>query len=502
MLFHRFFSELKNVFLCKRKRAFIAAPLIGTIIFITALVFVVNVDKSESNAITQVSQEAYHNRITAIVELYRLDAGSLFKEDVKAVIEQALTSECWNLFDIQVNNAPTDSPEQKQLNYKQARFDRCQNIKQTVYTIICSNTGEAADSACINSCNTPTGLDANCLRRCAGDTRQYGLQNFLANINQEFNFEGMTLSPSNAEKFQEFFSPRQADGHADITRYISNCHNLLKSVTIDCAAFAEGNLQCCKDDVELGSACPAEKIIPGCETGIFYVDLAPGNPQVFESLPRIQVKDDDGNYLRAGALGDANELLIPINFPLFRYLDTSFNAYKFLAYGDQVGIPDQDREGVLDGICRAPDAICTDAARLRESFAFRGSSGTTREDSPDTKPKLGELFYQHVFLNAFQRALPNDIDVQVLNSVLQPVGICSKSGGSLTCEPAARTEIENAVSQSANIFLATPEFYPYFGPDAQLRIHMKLLDRNPTFRVNPRTDNAFCSTAILKYKSP
>ncbi len=483
-------------------RAFIAAPLIGTIIFVTAIVFVVNISKAEGNAVTQISQEAYHNRINSIVELYRADAGSLFREDVKKVVEQALTSQCWSLFDLEVKNLPTDGQAEREQKLREARYESCQSIKRTVQSVICSNTGESVGTQCANTCASAPDY-ADCLARCGGP-RTYGLQNWFNNINQEFHFEGMTLSPSNVENFQNFFNPRSGTGQLDLRQYIDNCRSLMRELTMDCAAFAGTNtqppqLQCCRVDTAFGAACPSDQVIPGCDSGIFYVRVVPSQAGIFESLPRIQAKDDAGNYLRAGALAETEEILLPITFPLLKYLDASYNAYSRLAYGPNIGANDNDQEGVLDGICRAPTELCSDQARLGTAFTYPSTGGPAYSSFADAQQGRADVFFENVFLPAFD-SLPQELEVGVLDTSENLVGRCSQETGSFQCEPDAETNVKNTIAALPDVLTGGPaEFYPFL---SDVRFKFKLIDTDSSFRVKKDEPNEFCTTAILEYNNP
>lgn len=504
-------TQTKTTFLliCQKKKGFIAAPLIGTIIFVTAVVFVVNINKAESNSITQIAQESYHNRVNSIVELYRADAGSLFREDVKKVVEQALTSQCWTLFNTRVGNDPNDDANQRRRNLQEARYNSCKQIKSTILSVICSNTGEASGTQCANQCAVPGASPAayaTCLASCPA-SRTYGLQNFLDNINQEFNFEGMTLSPSNQERFESFFRP-VSGGQPDLQQYIGNCRSLMKELTMDCNAFAgtdaaEPTLQCCKRDTSTGeypgTLCPADDVVPGCESGIFYVRVVPGD--VFESIPRIQARDDAGNYLRAGALGESEEFFLPITFPLMRYLDSSYNAYSRLAFGSQIGENDGEGEGVLDGICLAGSA-CTDPAQLGTDPGFTQASGTAAPTSADeAERQLVDSFYTNVFIPAFEDAMPQSskLSIQVLDFSEEPKGSCSSANGAFTCESTAEEELKRQIEFAIRSHPVGGGRAAYVGDD--MRLKFKVIDLDESFRVKKDELNEFCTTHILEYNT-
>ncbi len=490
------------------RRGFIAAPLIGAIVFVTAIVFVVNINKAETNAVTQVAQEAYHNRINSIVELYRSDAGSLFREDMKAVIEQSLTSQCWNIFDISVENRPSFNRQQKQAAVKKARFLSCQRIKQTIQSVICSYN-DNTNTECVNSCiaSGARGTElSQCTQACGGG-RQYGLQSWLSNLNQEFEFEGITLSPRNRNAFENFFNPKNERGNFDYIAYATNCQALVKELAIDCNAFAENKLQCCSRDTSPpgseypGEQCASSEVVPGCESGIFYVKIQPSDARVYANLPRIQAKDDAGNYLRGGALSDAREFYLPITFPLLRYLDRAYAAYTTLAYGENIGGRDA-WEGILDGSCYA-GTQCTDhsfPSSLGVEPGFTFSAHSISLNSPDAAEKaFGSGFYENVFIPAFENSLRGtQLDLKVLSG-LTGRAECKWAGNVFTCDDASKRYLKETISSFASTVQSEDRssYSPYvvdFDP------RFKFIDQDPSFRVKKDIANEFCWRADLRYK--
>ncbi|MFH1199770.1 MAG: hypothetical protein V1708_01755, partial [Candidatus Micrarchaeota archaeon] len=81
--------------MARSRRAFIAAPLVGTMIFLICLMVVVSLGRSEANRVNNVVSGAYHNRLASIVETYRSDLGVNFNTGLQRMIEYGLTSECW-----------------------------------------------------------------------------------------------------------------------------------------------------------------------------------------------------------------------------------------------------------------------------------------------------------------------------------------------------------------------------------------------------------------------
>ncbi|MFH1779649.1 MAG: hypothetical protein ABH803_00695, partial [Candidatus Micrarchaeota archaeon] len=91
------------------RKAFIAAPLIGTIIFLASLIFVANLARTEALATSQVMSEAFHNRAVSITEAYKNDLSSLFRENLARTIQYFLLSQCWSEFDLTDSTDPTST---------------------------------------------------------------------------------------------------------------------------------------------------------------------------------------------------------------------------------------------------------------------------------------------------------------------------------------------------------------------------------------------------------
>jgi len=62
------------------KRGFISAPLIGSVIFLAAVIFIVNLQNVEASASLRIANDAYHNRVSSVLEEYRSDLASIFRE--------------------------------------------------------------------------------------------------------------------------------------------------------------------------------------------------------------------------------------------------------------------------------------------------------------------------------------------------------------------------------------------------------------------------------------
>ena len=92
------------------ERGFISAPLLGTIIFLFAVVFIVHLVETEKSQVAIIVSETYHNNIVSTLENYRSDLGALFAVNVQRSIEKYLSSQCWRNFDMS-NGAASTNPD-------------------------------------------------------------------------------------------------------------------------------------------------------------------------------------------------------------------------------------------------------------------------------------------------------------------------------------------------------------------------------------------------------
>ncbi|OIO24930.1 hypothetical protein AUJ14_05325 [Candidatus Micrarchaeota archaeon CG1_02_55_22] len=92
------------------ERGFISAPLLGTIIFLFAMVFIVHLVETEKSQVAIIVSETYHNNIVSTLENYRSDLGALFAVNVQRSIEKYLSSQCWRNFDLS-NGAALSNPD-------------------------------------------------------------------------------------------------------------------------------------------------------------------------------------------------------------------------------------------------------------------------------------------------------------------------------------------------------------------------------------------------------
>ena len=287
-----------------RRKAFIAAPLIGTILFVTAVLYSVNLTKTESMAAAQISDDTYHNRVTSLLSLYKSDLMGLFTDGLRQNIEDFFTSAGWIGINDVENFTSTD------------RYQKCTaNVAEIHNQLILSGV--------------------------SGNMHLNGLSDLLNATRRTYQFEGILFEPVKFDPFPPSFDPSKqvtwdftCKGEPGYTL----CSNLLPTASFDCSNYAT-NLanpyQCCSKQLALGERCPAEDIIKGCENGNFYMTMNLSDVDVYKAMPRVEAVDTRGNVIRADVMGQAS-FLLPIRFPLFKYNDASFRIFSYGQYFDHI----------------------------------------------------------------------------------------------------------------------------------------------------------------------
>ena len=283
-----------------RRKAFIAAPLIGTILFVTAVLYSVNLTKTESMAAAQISDDTYHNRVTSLLSLYKSDLMGLFTDGLRQNIEDFFASEGWmGTNDVQ-NFTSTN------------RFEKCTAAVGDIHTEL------------INS-----GLSNN--------LHLNGLSDLLAATRRNYQFEGILFEPVKFDSFTPSFDPTKQvtwDFNCQGEPGYSICNKLLPAASFDCSNYATNvarPYQCCSKQLALGQKCPVEDIIEGCENGNFMMTMNLSDEDVYKAMPRVEAVDTRGNVIRANVLGQST-FMLPIRYPLFKYSDASFRIFSYGQY--------------------------------------------------------------------------------------------------------------------------------------------------------------------------
>lgn len=321
----------RNMRTLGKKKGFIAAPLIGSIIFITAILFTANLNRIETADTSRTVNDAYHNRITSLIEIYRTDLNSVFRETLRRNIEEFILRPGWLTFALTNKN-----DFNAYISYKETREKRCKAIKDVSLDMICSiGRTSASTEATRNSFG-------------------HGIPAWITVVNQPFNFEGILFTPAN-EVQTRLLNPDPADSTA-LAAYSNACRKLVKESSFDCTRFADPGV-----NPERYRCLDANGIlVPGCEGGTFFVRIEPTNdPQVYEALPRIVGDDGFGNTVRSGAIAEKT-IFLPINIRVHKYDDIALEFYKGLAYGPIEKRNDGIRDGIVDGLCYGSPGFCRD----------------------------------------------------------------------------------------------------------------------------------------------
>ncbi|MFA5246262.1 MAG: hypothetical protein WC408_00040 [Candidatus Micrarchaeia archaeon] len=276
----------------QHSRAFIAAPLLGTLIFLIAIIYAVNLSKDEASAISQIGDDAYHNRLVSMLDLYRSDLLAFFADGLRQNSEDFMANYAWaDLNDI----SEFTSAE---------RSAKCTSISDTFHEELTSSA-YSSEGTFLN-----------------------GLSDLLREVRSENTFETLTFSPVKFDTFSSSFGGGDVvyNFHCGDEPGRTLCKRLLPMPYFDCANYGselKNPYQC-----KIGG-----NLISGCEEGNFYLGVNVDDADVFKALPRIQVTDTYGNSVRTSVLGTTS-FPVPIRYPIFRYNDAAFRVFSIVQYGN------------------------------------------------------------------------------------------------------------------------------------------------------------------------
>lgn len=372
------------------RKAFIAAPLIGTTIFLVAIFFAVNLSKTESSAVSEIASNAYHSRLISLMELYRSDLKSVFKIGISDSVENIISKQCWNYpltlqYALKADGTFSDD----------SRLSNGLGFYKSLYTF--QNEVEKRLDYCYRLKKVVGGL----VQASGNGT---SIKQWLNALNNSIVFEGIAFDIASQSKFSEFKTklnsypgwskPSDPDQASKCTVISSlggetpNCdavisractdpgtqkacsagteiQQLIGDGLFDCFSFAKmaehprdiPQYSCCtpetaKKQAEVyatvqagGSLTDADwsilqcnkdnnNYVAGCEGGQFYYQLNVKSSEVYPLLPRIKANDGKGNIIRSGGIADENEYLL-IRYPFFKYYDLSLRFARQMAFADK-----------------------------------------------------------------------------------------------------------------------------------------------------------------------
>jgi hypothetical protein len=421
------------------RRAFIAAPLVGTILFLTAIIYSMNLIRTEEQAAARISDDAYHNKVVSLLALYKADLLSMFSDGLRQNVEDFLIAVDWR----GINDVPNLTVS--------GRLSRCSNSKMFM------RDGVISSGATIGSdFNSQTG------------THLSGLSDLLIALRQPYNFEGILFEPVGFPPF-----PLEADSSRSVgPDFACNqngagegghlvCEMLVPIVAYDCGNFAENLVtphRCCTFGQD--GSCAEE--IRGCENGNFFLIANLSNPDVFKAMPRIQAKDSYGNIIRTSVLGD-REFKVPIRIPIFRYYDASFRLYAFQQF-----YPQRNEPWPVANATAAPSGISWHPSSL------------DAEDYVDSLVQACRFFRQD---NRFKGAGFN-----ISMGYYTGYGASCSNGILSYTTPSGN-------SRSALVDYISNRAYPDSNPTGDIFI----VDYDPRFRVNPEKENSLQVSHNLSY---
>jgi len=268
-------------------------------IFLIAVVYAVNLSKDEASAVSQIGDDAYHNRLVSMLEIYRADLLGFFSDGLRQNTEDFISSAAW----VGLNDVREFSATERRA--------KCEAIADTV-------RGQLISSGVSNQ------------------DFLNGFSDLLRELRKEYVFEGLKFSPVQFDSFAMSTGEGMAawDFTCDKEPGRTLCERLLPGSTFDCQNYAT-NLaspyQCCVDRLASGASCPTGRVIRGCEDGGFYLAVDIYDPDVYKAMPRMQISDALGNTVRTSVLGKYS-FQVPIRYPIYRYNDASFRIFAITQY--------------------------------------------------------------------------------------------------------------------------------------------------------------------------
>ena len=283
----------------RRHRAFIAAPLLGTLIFLIAIVYAMNLSKDEASAVSQIGDDAYHNRLVSMLEIYRADLLGFFSDGLRQNTEDFISSAAWEGINTIDEFSVAD------------RRNKCESIANTV-------RGQLISSGVSNQ------------------DFLNGFSDLLREVRRPYVFEGLSFSPVMFDSFQMSTGEGTLAWDFTCDKEPGNtvCERLLSGSTFDCQNYATNLVtpyQCCRQKQPSGVSCPANQVLRGCEDGGFYLAVDLDDADVYKAMPRMQISDALGNTVRTAVLGKYS-FQVPIRYPIYRYNDASFRLFSIMQY--------------------------------------------------------------------------------------------------------------------------------------------------------------------------
>ncbi|MBI5225346.1 hypothetical protein HY989_05745 [Candidatus Micrarchaeota archaeon] len=458
------------------KKGFIAAPLLGTLIFLICVLLIINMTRAESLAVSQIVSDSYHNKLVSTVEIYRSDLGSVFNIGLQRNIEGILSSQCWSNFvslktqskanpgttvDYHGAQVLADKNGDGTVDEKEERFFACARSSSLMGDIVCSQ---------------PT---------TNGNGYIYGLSTWAKTLSEETNFEGINLKVANADAFRSLLEYQP-------TSEVPLCRKLIPSVEIDCEKFAEetsgnGAFQCCSKFE--GDRCVVAK---GCEGGNqFYLSVSVQNQDVYGKFPRILAEDMAGNKLRAGAITDV-DYDAPIAYPFFRYLDAAFKFNKRLSFGanmqyDATGGDIGASRGVVEGSCIGKDTGTAGCPKLAPPYQQGVDYGQVQTSEEMAKSAYLAEFVNKVLKPACEEAKNSNLEVYI-GSQRTPCGdFIANPDFSILNEQTDQCADQN-------------NYCSYIQRFDGLQILFK--DNDLATQINPNEKNSFCWYSVSEYLPP
>lgn len=416
-------------------RGFIFAPLVGTLLLLSALLLVTHFSRSDAAEVNKVVSDAYHNRLVSLLEATRSDTAAIFRILVARTTQNYIVlTDYSNLkqsgdLDTSTFTSAADEGERMCVAFREA-------IK---------------DSMCVDAAS---GL-------------YQGMPKWMQMLKAGVPFEGVQMGPDVGPCFDRL---SDFDEFATIT----SCRTYVRDLTFDCSGYASATLGCTDG--------------AGCEDGSFYANL--DVTRLYKIMPRMCARDGAGNSIRSGALSD-RDFRLHINSRTFRYIELQAQLTGMLAFGVTTGGTGIKGDGSSKkgGFCIG--SKCGGSALL-PGYTYRASASSTQEASgPDMAKEASDMFLQQVLLPACAEieSMEPKIEVRVDMTGYGAWKRCSASG----ITKAEWRSTHGATSAKCGTASSGADIYCGYYDDAShdLSLEMEFVDKEPKYWTEAGTPNEY-----------
>jgi hypothetical protein len=409
-------------------RGFIFAPLVGTLLLLSALLLVTHFSRSDAAEVNRIVSDAYHNRLVSLLEATRSDTAAIFRMLVARTTQNYIVL--------------TDY-----VNLKQSG-----DLDTLSGVVPFTSAPDERERMCIDFRNTIK--DSMCVDSASGVYQ--GMPRWMQMLKQSVPFEGVQMGPDVGPCFDRL---SDFDAFAEI----ASCKTYMRDLTFDCAAYKIGTLSCTDG--------------AGCEDGTFYANV--DVERLYKIMPRMCARDGAGNSIRSGALSD-RDFRLHITSRTFRYVDLQARLTEMLAFGvtsTSYGIKGGMLTSKKGGFC-----IGSGCPHLTGYNYRKDGTGAAESTSPVAATYASEVFFDNVLKPACAKIESMEPKIKVEVDIGGAWKQCSSSS--------MKSQWAGGPPGKANSAMC-PDSTKWCGHYDLLTLDMRFVDNEPRYWAEAGTSNKY-----------